>query len=132
MTLNNFALELAAFGLPLLNKLNDAQPAPPEPAILYLQVPESQAEALLAFDGFDPSHETDASPVAPGSEARRLLSRLLRAGLISAWHAFPDGEATAVHVQLTKIQAIEWYGWLDWQHKSINTGLGKTNLHTFA
>lgn len=130
MTLQQFAVHLAAFGLPV-RKTPGPHPPIPANTTLFLRVPDDQARALFEADGDDPTYsDDDKRPIESKAEGRRLLAMLRKANLVQAWHAFFSGGVPYVHVLLSHTQAREWYAWLDWDRKNIETGVQHTD-HRF-
>lgn len=130
---------LAGFGMPLLevpaDPLDVSRPGiPPDfTPVLYLRAPPTQELLLLETDGNDPTHVNDDSdPIAPGGEARRLLSMLRVRGLILGWSAFVDNGGVGIHVQMDRTQATAWYSLIAWQDKVVLTGSQKTDKQAWA
>lgn len=123
--LKMFAPYLAGFGMPLLDSPvapdGVTRPMPPDVQypVLFIEVPAGQGDLLTGADGVDPTDDGQ-TPAPPGGEARRLLSMMRGAGVITAWHAFAgQNGVVACHVQLDRAQAEAWYSMLDYSGKEL-------------
>lgn len=123
---------MTLFGLPLRSVPSDDHPEIPEGENLIMAIKATlqQADALLNYDGFDPTDD-DETPVEMGADMRRILSQLRKGNMVMAWHAFWLEDEVWIHIQLDRPQAEFWYSWIDWEDKTISTDIRKL-IHVFA
>ena len=117
---------MAAVGLPLRDTPG-VPPTLPERGILLLEIPERKLQKILKDNGQHIKDDPDNNDKE--SDFRGLLSQLRELGIISAWHGIPG---VGVHVLCEYEQLLWFYTWLDWKNKRLTTGLGRTDLHTWA
>jgi hypothetical protein len=111
MTIRTHAARLASVGIILKDEPSDVHPALPsgKVVVLALRVPAGQAAALAELDGAD----TDEANPPAGRAMRRLLRLLREDDDILAWRFFREGAQGWVHLQVTDVQARQWFRHLD-------------------
>jgi hypothetical protein len=113
MSLLDFKVRFAAFGIVIRDAPSDAHPALPAggTVVLAIPVPAAQVAALEEYDGADPTTETTPPT---GRRFRRVLRELREDDDVLAWALVREGTSAWVHLLVTRAQALQWYRWIDW------------------